>query len=175
MPAPNLPLYSPETRDELREILTKKVIPVTESGCWIWGGTIAQHGYGIVNGYGFGTTDPKRQYAHRVFYILYKGPVPEGMEIDHLCRVRCCVNPDHLEAVTPKVNRLRGESFAAKHARKTHCPYGHPLVPENLVKISTRPWYRGCRECKIKRDSLYYRRRQNALSQVSGISSAESR
>lgn len=132
--------------DISNDALLGRVMPITESGCWIWMGEIAKsHGYGIVNGpIGNGK---RRDYAHRIFHERFKGPIPEGLTIDHLCRVRCCVNPDHLDAVPIGINVLRGESNAAKHAKKTHCIHGHPLTSDNLVPISTRPRYRMCRHC----------------------------
>jgi hypothetical protein len=63
--------------------------------------------------------------AHRVSYEIYKGAIPDGMQVDHLCRVRSCVNPDHLEAVPQATNLERGEGFVGQNVRKTHCPRGH--------------------------------------------------
>lgn len=76
-------------------------------------------------------------------YELYKGAIPEGLQIDHLCRVRRCINPDHLEAVTRHENILRGESVIAKLARKTHCSKGHPFDAQNTYQRLT-----GGRDCK---------------------------
>jgi hypothetical protein len=81
---------------------TENYIPVTESGCWLWVGALTSQGYGQMRGMNHRVTR-----AHRVAYELFKGPIPEGLYIDHLCRVRCCVNPDHLEAVTQFVNMAR--------------------------------------------------------------------
>jgi hypothetical protein len=68
--------------------------------------------------------------AHRFAYALANGSIPDGLELDHLCRNVTCVRADHLEAVVPRTNILRGTGFAAKNAMKTHCPSGHPLTPE---------------------------------------------
>ena len=102
--------------------------------CWIWqAGTT--DGYGRFN----------KKYSHRISYELYNGKIPEGLELDHLCRNRLCVNPNHLEAVTHRVNILRGNGISAKHAKKTHCPQGHEYSGNNLyVKPNGS---RGCREC----------------------------
>lgn len=96
--------------------------PVSESGCWLWTKKIDSYGYGTIQ------SKWKRKKAHRVAYEFYRGPIPEGMKIDHLCRVRCCVNPWHLEPVTDKENVLRGVGISAAYARRTHCKNGHELI-----------------------------------------------
>jgi hypothetical protein len=89
----------------------KQYIPVTESGCWLWIGALDKEGYGVfgING--------KQKRAHRVSYEAHIGKIPDGLCLDHKCRVRCCVNPSHLEAVTNKENIRRGDT--GKHKRKT--------------------------------------------------------
>lgn len=122
------------------ERLERYTIPVPFSGCWIWLGSVTTHGYGYFQG-----KDRKKVGAHCASYEHFVGPISDGLQIDHLCRVRCCVNPDHLEAVTQRENLLRGDN----HWRsKTHCPRGHPysgdnlLVRDNGIKINRR-----CRIC----------------------------
>ncbi len=83
------------------------------------------HGYATV--YIGGGRGAKKPYVHRYVYELLVGPIPDGFDIDHLCRVRNCVNPEHLEAVTHRENMLRGDTLAAANAAKTHCPKGHAL------------------------------------------------
>lgn len=108
--------------------------------CWLWTAAVDKAGYGR-----FGD-----RYAHRYVYELKVGPVPQGLQIDHLCRVRHCVNPDHLEPVTQRENILRSPiSVAAVNARKTHCPRGH-----RYSILDNRGW-RECRPCR----NLQYRRR----------------
>lgn len=112
------------------------------SGCWLWTGGRSREGYGK---FWFGG---KTDLAHRYSYINFIGPIPEGLQIDHLCRVRSCCNPQHLEAVTMKENILRGESPQARHARRQYCKNGHPLVEGNLHPDS-RGWGRGsCLTCR---------------------------
>jgi hypothetical protein len=108
------------------------------SDCWEWtAGTLSKGRYG-------GFYDGKMRHAHRVAYELCVGEIPDGLVIDHLCGNTLCVNPAHLEAVTQRENILRGESFAASHARTTHCPSGHAYDEAN-----TRVYkgMRVCREC----------------------------
>jgi hypothetical protein len=104
--------------------------------CWEWTGSISTNGYGQI------TYNRKAWKAHRLSYAAFSGTVPEGKEIDHLCRNRRCVNPQHLEAVSKKTNILRGISFSAENARKETCPAGHPLI--TFQKQARRD----CRECR---------------------------
>ena len=129
-------------RKPLMERFWEKV-DIREDGCWVW--TASTFGGKPGNEYGGIRLGPKAagmRLAHRVSYEFYKGPIPDGLHIDHLCRVRLCVNPDHLEAVTPKQNVLRGVSMVAANVRKTHCPYGHPYDLFNTYV------YRGSRFCR---------------------------
>lgn len=117
-------------------------------GCWNWIGSIDEHGYGLLrvkNGH---------LSAHRVSYFIHKGPILKPLTIDHLCRNHCCVNPDHLEAVTLVENIKRGLGAGVINARKTHCPKGHPYSKENtyiwrysLQKELTR---RVCKVCYLR-------------------------
>jgi hypothetical protein len=107
-------------------------------GCWEW--TAARH-----NGHGFFNVGGRTTTAHRVSYEQIVGPIPDGLQLDHLCRNRGCVNPMHLEPVTCGENLARGETINAINAAKTHCPQGHPYSGENL-KI-TPQGFRECKEC----------------------------
>jgi hypothetical protein len=113
----------------------EKVMPEPMSGCWLWIGAVQSSGYG-----NFGT-DGKNYLAHRVSYTERRGPIPEGMTIDHKCRTRSCVNPDHMEVVPFKENLRR------RNAAKTHCKNGHPLAGDNAY-IRPDGLGRGCRECR---------------------------
>jgi len=117
---------------------------VDKSGkCWEWVAGIQSGGYGIFwhNG--------ETVVAHRFAYEITVGKIPEGLTLDHLCRVRHCVNPKHLEPVTSKENVLRGIGVSAQNARKTHCKRGHPLSGKNL--LVEQGGGRQCRECKRER------------------------
>lgn len=106
--------------------------------CIEWAGRLWK-GYGLL---GRG----KDRYAHRVAYREAYGEIPDGLELDHLCRNRRCVNPEHLEAVTHHVNLLRGNTIPARNARKTHCPNGHAYDETNTY-VSAARGYRQCRAC----------------------------
>lgn len=108
--------------------------------CWEWTGFISPTGYGKLTYRPLG-----QQQAHRIVYSILVGQIPGGLTLDHLCRNRACVNPEHLEPVTLGVNTLRGEAPSAKNARKTHCPKGHELSGENIYK--SRGKGRQCRTC----------------------------
>ena len=89
--------------------LLNKVEKLPWSGCWIWMGALSANGYGNIH------VRPKNIVAHRYFYEYAKGPVPSGLDLDHLCRVRCCVNPDHLQPVTRSENLRRGSRIGRKY------------------------------------------------------------
>lgn len=112
------------------------------NGCWEWLGACGGGGYGQIN------VDSKPRRAHRVAYELLVGPIPAGLELDHLCRNPRCVNPDHLEPVTGRENLMRAAaSQAAQNAAKTHCPQGHPYDMINTRFKRGRYPARVCREC----------------------------
>lgn len=116
---------------------------ITVTGfCWLWGGTVSD------SGYGYSALNRKSRIAHRHVYELLVGPIPEGLHLDHLCRVRHCVNPDHLEPVTPKENLMRGFTHARTNSEKTHCAQGHEYSEANTYYDKTQ---RSCKACKINR------------------------
>lgn len=109
-----------------------KHINITNTGCWEWAACTHRTGYGKVN------VDHKTSLAHRVSYQEFIGPIPEGLDIDHLCRNRKCINPDHLEPVTRRENLARGAGQCSSHCKK-----GHEFTLEN-TRI-----YRNTRRCRI--------------------------
>jgi DNA-directed RNA polymerase subunit RPC12/RpoP len=112
---------------------------IVRTRCLEWAGSLTK-------GYGEFTITRKKSKAHRWLYERWVGPIPEDLELDHLCRNRACVNPSHLESVTRTMNILRGESPPARNARSTHCVQGHEFTPEN-TRINRRDGGRECRAC----------------------------
>ena len=132
-------------------VLEKIALPDGPFGCMEW--TAARH----ANGYGYVTVRRgEKQQAHRAAYELLVGPIPEGLQLDHLCKNRGCCAPSHLEVVPAAVNNARSSSPSALNALKTACPAGHEYTPENTISTRGR---RRCRECN-RTDSLarHYRR-----------------
>jgi hypothetical protein len=137
---------------DIEKHLLDNCIPEPNSGCWIWEQGPLRDGYGRVY------FDGKMRQAHRATYEHFVGAIPDGMQLDHLCRLRCCVNPDHLEPVTQLENIRRGKrGFLEAHQRsKTHCPQGHEYSDENTYYSSK--WHRRCRAChRAEANSRYHR------------------
>jgi len=130
------------------ERLNKSIIIVHrgEWECWEWQGSLYKDGYGKMCFRVDGQVVTKR--AHRAVYEYYRGPIPEDMEIDHLCRYRRCVNPAHLEPVTHLENMRR-----AIHATKQFCIREHEFTVENTYVNPKKPSSRVCRKCRQFRDA----------------------
>lgn len=126
--------------------LFDRASPEPMSGCWLWEGANKSTAYGRISYQG------RNDYAHRVAVLLSGRTIPPGMEVDHLCRVRCCINPGHLEVVTAAENIRRGQTgqvHAQRMAALTHCNRGHPWTEANTYH-STRNGKprRSCRACR---------------------------
>ncbi len=119
------------------------------SQCWLWRGSLSPDGYGRI------AVQGRNVGAHRVAWELVNGPIPTGLTIDHLCRVRACVNPTHLEAVPLRENVLRGLGPTAINSSKTHCVHGHEFNEANTYVYPSG--YRHCRVCRRALDRVRVR------------------
>jgi hypothetical protein len=142
-----MPPYRP-----VEERFWEKVNKRGPDECWPWTAAVGKHGYGVL-----GVGPHKTTTAPRFAYELLVGPIPKGLTIDHLCRNRLCVNPNHLEVVTRGENVLRGESVPAQNARKTHCKRGHLLAGDNLIITSQG---RRCRACVYAAARARYKKKK---------------
>lgn len=130
-----------------------------ETGCWEFKGS-KRWGYGMMQH----PLKHKVVMAHRYFWEKEHGPVPDGLELDHLCRVRRCVNPSHLEPVTRRENIVRGVNQIARQVRQTHCKRGHLLEGWNI--LTTKTTARRCRECrKLYTTTPEYREKRRAYEE----------
>ena len=118
-----------------------------ETSCWVWRFALDDDGYGRVRAPRPGQRRTRIRRVHVVAWERVHGPVPAGLELDHLCRIRACGNPDHLQAVKSKENTLRGEGPTAQNARRTECRRGHPLDGDNLY-VNPTTGRRRCRICR---------------------------
>jgi len=121
--------------------------------CWLWTGGVRESGYGY---FWLDTRSASSISAHTAGWRLLRGPIPEGLEPDHLCRVRRCVNPEHLEPVTHQENMHRSEMIGG-YVRQTHCKYGHPFDEANTYQA---PRGRECRKCNVIRVRAWRQRQK---------------
>jgi len=118
---------------------TRKLIRVSADGCWVWLGSQTSNGYAY-------------SAKHRAVYEQLVGPIPAGLHLDHLCNVRLCLNPEHLEPVTQAENNRRAGALHREKA--THCKQGHPFTEYGFHDTSG---YRRCRKCRAAASARYYR------------------
>ena len=156
--------YSEKSKDRLlSKIKISKSQHYEGTVCWNWTNFKDKVGYGKFSFNG------KSRIAHRVSYELFKGKIPQGLQIDHLCRNTSCVNPLHLEPVTSKENTMRGTSPSAKNAAKTHCKRGHEYTPENTwVVNSLHGKGRVCKICNRMRERNLYKLQQEQIGKTVG-------
>lgn len=142
-------------------------VELQSDGCWRWPGAIDSTGYGRIS-WSLGNRRMIYRPVHRVLYIALRGPIPAGLDLDHLCHDpkscapqpasecphrRCC-NPDHLDPVSRQANLLRGGTVVADRRAITHCPNGHPYTDANTLTSSSNQ--RQCKECTYERNRQYY-------------------
>ncbi|MEO7118432.1 MAG: HNH endonuclease signature motif containing protein, partial [Candidatus Limnocylindrales bacterium] len=149
MPAPSSPSDGRVSRTSATSRFWRKVTPVAQQGwiCLVWTGSLA-------NGYGRFWLKGRLVPAHRLAWEMANGPIPSGMQLDHLCRMRSCVRPDHLEPVTQRENLRRGVGWAGVNAQKTACPVGHPYANGT----------RRCATCRKDQNARYWAARRERLS-----------
>lgn len=166
----------PKPLPEHERFWPKVVFDANDAGCWEWQGAASSAGYGkIMTG---SRSDGSRRYApaHRWAYEFCVGPIPDGLQLDHLCRNPSCVNPDHLEPVTNRENTLRGNApirmreanpGAAFQSAKTHCPQGHIYDDANTRWTSATGNHsatRHCRTCNKAQDTARHQRDRAATA-----------
>lgn len=137
--------------DQLPHTLRRRIDVDPVSSCWNWTGAMRHSGYGAMF-----LTGTKSVAAHRYVYEYTVGPIPDGLVLDHLCRNRRCVNPVHLEAVTQRINSLRGDTIPRRQALQTHCVNGHEFTTETIYVHPQR----GTRLCKVCMSDAGARRRR---------------
>jgi len=154
-------------RERMRKPIDRfldKIAVEENSECLLWTGSLKTMGYGKLS---IGGRKGKEIFAHRFIYEYAIGPIPDGMQIDHVCYNRGCVNTSHLRIVTPRENKVfNSNSASAKNIVKTHCPRGHSLDGENLIRrFKKYGWSRECRDCNNdKRRLAYHAKRRERRS-----------
>lgn len=141
------------------EVRFWRFVDKNPKGCWLWtGGTNGRYGRFFAGG----RRDAGAAYAHRWSYEHFVGPIPDALEINHLCLTPLCVRPDHLEVTTPRANIRYGVGQAARKARQTMCVNGHPF---NEANTYIKPnGCRTCRACHRERRMRYYYAQKDATA-----------
>jgi hypothetical protein len=146
----------PFSVENLSQRIKNKIV-IAPNGCWNWLAGKSDQGYGRLHLKGFST-----RVAHRIIYELLKRRIPKNLTLDHLCRNRACVNPEHLEPVSLELNLLRGDGVGARNKAKTHCKYGHKFSLRNIYRWRGKRW---CRQCG-KRRQLAYKIQKSRLQEA---------
>lgn len=136
--------------------ISGKIEKITETGCWVWMGSLSRSGYAI------GRPEGVSVRVHRWLYKKLNGDIGD-LTLDHLCRNRCCINPSHLEPVTQKENVLRGIGATAENARKTTCKNGHKF--DRIVVRSSGAIIRRCMTCHNARGRVYKAAKRAAMAE----------
>lgn len=129
-------------------------IKVLPSSWWEWTGSIA-HEYGVVRLVG-----NKQDYAHRLLYRMFRGPIPKGRELHHHCSMKRCVNPWHLQPMTRSEHMLMDGHRTAVQIQRTHCPKGHEYTQDNTLRKKNQPTKRECKQCTYERNARNRQRRR---------------
>lgn len=149
--------------------LEQRIMRDPNSGCWIWTGTLNPYGYGVI------VVGKKNKQAHRLMFELARGPIPDGLVIDHLCRNRCCVNPQHLEPVSAAENTRRARIAGRPEDTRfddSVCKYGHRLTQDNI--FVGKNGYPVCKACKRLAQHKTRARRQAYRAEFQAQLSAKS-
>lgn len=134
--------------DSLRRRLLDKIVFFENSSCWFFNGAKHHGGYGKTSSLG------RFLFAHRASYEVFKGKIPHGLTIDHLCKNKLCINPEHLEAVPLTVNVMRGNGPPSKNLKKSTCRFGHTF---SIKKTKSKKGYqRFCKECASTQNHILY-------------------
>lgn len=133
-----------------------------QNGCWVWQKRIQWNGYAQICVGSRTDNSRKNVNAHRASYEAFVGPLKQGFHIDHLCRNRACVNPEHLEQVTPKENVHRSDAVYKRLMSKTRCIWGHAFTDKNTY-IWPKSGHRTCKQCSRQRHRQYAKARTAAI------------
>lgn len=153
-------------RGDQEERFMRQVYKEPTYQCWLWQGHIGKNGYGRWKPAGRSVS------THRWSYERFIGPIPEGLQIDHICNIKSCVNPEHLQPVTARVNVLKAKKgITSINAAKTHCVNGHPLFGANLRIYVTKDGKKSrvCKSCRQDRSKIQARKRLVRRWEAKGI------
>lgn len=146
--------WSEEWIEHYREMVGS-LVRVDRNECWLWTRFLDRDGYGRMHFMG------AQRMAHRVSYMVFTGKIADGMTLDHLCRARSCVNPEHLEPVTQRENTMRGNTVARRKSEQTHCIHGHAFDEKNTKWNSAPSRGNPTRQCKkCESDRMKAKRKQ---------------